>query len=569
MKSWLPILRWLPDYQVAWLPADLMAGANVWAVLIPLALAYAGIVGVEPIVGLYTVPLAMLGYALFGGSRQFVVGPDAAVAVLSGGVIAVVAVNGDEYLSLTLALALIVGVLYALCFILKMGWIADLIPEPVIKGFIEGVVWVTIVKQLPALLGLELATSPEGFFGRTAQLVAALPTLHVPTAAVGGASLAALLLLRRFAPRAPGALLVLVAAIALVALLGLDGAGVAVLGKIEADMAFALPTGLTLEQIVALAPGALAIVVLGYTKSLGPLKRAAEHSGEQFDPDQELLAIGAANVAAGLGGYPVAGSLTATAVSIDAGSKTQIASLSAGVLSVLTIMFLLPLMADLALTSLAAIIIVTLAGLSDLGYFRKLWRLRRIESAIGASALLGVLLFDVMTGVVIGVVLALFTLAYHIHKPTTAIVGRIPSGAFVDVDEHPAARQIPGMLIWRQYAPLVFLNARGLANQLRGLAQGREDLRVVVVDATASSGIDSSAAHALVAARKDLGAANIDVWVVNPRRKGWTLLVAELEATGAPLPPVFDSLSDAVIHFEQAAGDRTAGVRQSTRRDST
>jgi len=164
MRNWMPIMEWLPAYQRSWLRRDLIAGATVWAVLVPLALAYAGIIGVYPVVGLYTVPLALLGYAIFGGSRLLVIGPDAAVAVLSAATVASV-VAGDDHLALTIALALIVGVIYVLFFLLKMGWIADLIPDPVLKGFIEGVVWVTILNQLPALLGLDLEGALLGFFG--------------------------------------------------------------------------------------------------------------------------------------------------------------------------------------------------------------------------------------------------------------------------------------------------------------------------------------------------------------------------------------------------------------------
>jgi MFS superfamily sulfate permease-like transporter len=192
-----------------------------------------------------------------------------------------------------------------------------------------------------------------------------------------------------------------------------------------------------------------------------------------------------------------------------------------------------------------------MAGLSDLGYFRKLWRINRAEFFIGLAAFLGVLLFDVVTGVTIGVVLALFKLAHNIHDPTTTLVGRTPSGTFVDINEHPDAREIPGMMIGRYYAPLVFLNARVLSHKLRVLARSREGLRVVVVDASASQGIDSSAVNAVAAARDDLLAEGIDVWVVNPRKTGWELVVAALQERGAAVPPVFESLADAVAEFEQ------------------
>ena len=552
MRDWMPILRWLPEYQWSWLSRDLIAGATVWAVLVPLGLAYAGIVGVNPVVGLYTLPLALLAYAVFGGSRLLAVGPDAAVAVLSGSIVAAYAL-GDEVLAMTIAMALIVGVIYVLFFFLKLGWIADLLPDPVLKGFIEGVVWVTILKQLPALLGLELAGAPKGFIPQVVVVAQALPQVHVPTAVAGVASVIALIIIRRFTPRLPGPLIVLVASIALIGLLELDQGGIAVLGQVAGGLsALGLPSGLDSRQIISLLPGALAIVVLGYTKSMGALKRAAEHSGEQIDPDRELLAIGASNIGAGLGGgYAVAGSLTATAVGINSGGKSQIGNLFAGILSLLTILFLLPLFASLPYFCLAAIVLVAIGGLSDLAYFRRLWAIQRYEVAIGMVTFFGVLAFDVSTGVTIGVVMALFTLAHHIHDPTTAVVGRTRSGGFVDIDDHPDAEEIPGMLIWHQYAPLVFLNARILSNKLRRLALGRKDIRVVLLDATASSGIDSSAVSAFIAASNDLAAEGIALWVSNVRDDSWETVVAAMTAAGAEIPRSFDSATDAIAHYEQ------------------
>jgi MFS superfamily sulfate permease-like transporter len=241
-------------------------------------------------------------------------------------------------------------------------------------------------------------------------------------------------------------------------------------------------------------------------------------------------------------------------VRIDTGGSTQVGNLFAGLLGVLTILFLLPALAHVALATLAAIVIVALAGMSDLGYFRRLWSVRRWEFAVGVAALAGVLAFDILPGVMIGLALALFKLAHDIHSPAVAVVGRTPSGAFVDVDQHSGAAEVPGMLILRQYAPLVFLNARVLSNEMKRLALGREGLRVVVLDATASSGIDSTAAEAFRAAREELAGAGIELWVVNVREKGWKMVVAALDAAGATIPPTFESLAEAVSRFEPGPG---------------
>ncbi len=555
MRDIAPIFEWLPAYRREWLARDLVAGAAAWAVLVPLGLAYAGILGVDPVIGLYTLPLPLVAYAVFGRSRLFVVGPDAAVVVLASATLTAVAAGGDR-LSLLLPLTLLVGAVYLAFFLLRFGWIADVVPDPVLKGFVEGAIWVTILMQIPALLGLDVEMPARGFLVKLAAIVRALPQTHRTTALVAVASLAALWMLRRFARRVPGPLVVLAAAIAAAWLLGLDRAGVAVVGRAGAGGAhLGLPRGLDLGRLVDLVPGALAIVVLGYTKSLGALKKAheADPKGGPLDPDQELLALGAANVAAGVGGgYVVAGSYAATAVRIDAGGRTQVASLLAAVLAALTALLLVPILAVLPYATLAAIVVVALAGMSDLGYLRRLWTVRRYEAVVGLAAFAGVLAFDIMPGVLIGLVLALFKLAHGIHDPVVAAVGRTPTGAFVDLDQRGKAAEIPGMLIVRCYAPIVFLNARVLMGRMKGLVAERQDLRVVVIDATASSGIDSTAADAFRAARDEFAAAGVALWVVNVREEGWRMVVAALDASGVPAPPAFDSLGEAVARFEES-----------------
>ncbi len=560
MRNRLAISEWLPKYQRAWLRADLVAGATVWAVLIPTALAYAGLVGVDPVVGLYTVPLALLAYAIFGGSRLLVVGPDAAVAVLSGATVAAVVV-GENHLELAIELALLVGVLYVLFYLLRLGWVADLIPDPILKGVVEGLVWVTILKQVTKLFGLELEGEATMFVPKLIEIFGALPETHVTTAIVGVLSIVALLLTPKFAPRLPASLVVLVVSIVLVGALGLAQRGVAVLGETSGGLAgLGFPTGLDAGQIVDLLPGALAVVVLGFTLSIATAKRAAEKTGERIDPDRELLAIGASNLGAGFsGGYAVTGTMSKTAVAMESGGKTQIGNLFTGFLGILTILFLVPFFASLADATLAALVIVVMVEVSDVGYFRALWRVSRLECVLGVAAFAGVLAYGVLPGVMIGVALALVVIAEHICRPPTAAVGRTPTGAFLDVDDHDDAQEIPGMLIWRQYAPLVFLNSRNLSNQLRALVQDRKNIRTIVLDSSAVSGVDSTAISAFTAARDDLAAAGIALWVVNIRDVAWNRITAALANAGAPIPQRFDSLADAVASFEQSAAEVVEG----------
>ncbi len=553
MQIRLAIAQWLPQYKLAWLKADLMSGANVWAVLIPTGLAYAGLVGVDPLVGLYCVPAALLGYAIFGGSRLLVVGPDASVAILSGGVIAAVGV-GSNNLQLAIILSILVGIVYVGFAFLRLGWVSDLIPDPVLKGFVEGLVWVTILKQVVKLLGLEIDGEAKRFLPKLYEIIQALPQAHIVTAAVGIFSLLSLFLINRFFHRLPSAFIVLLASIVLVGLFGLDHQGVAVVDvtkggipEIEGSI------GSHLGQIVDMLPGAVAIVVIGFTLSIAAAKRAAEKTGERIDPNQELFAVGVANFGSGgMGGYPIAGTLSKTAVAMESGGRSQLGNVFTGLLGVLTILFLVPFLGMLAYATLAALVIVVMLEVSDLPYFLRLWRVRRQECVIGAFAFAGVLAYGALPGVMIGAFLALVVLADHISRPPTITIGRTQNGDFTSLEDEQGARPIPGMVIWRQYAPLVFLNARRLSNDIRSRVEEQEGISVVLLDGMATSGVDATGTSAFLALRDDLAKDGVTLWVANVRNASWNRIVAALSATDTPIPPYFNSLADAVDEFEKS-----------------
>ncbi|MCP5032992.1 MAG: SulP family inorganic anion transporter [Actinomycetia bacterium] len=548
MRLDVPLVRWVSSYRRQWLRTDLVAGATVWAVLIPSALAYAVIVGVEPIVGLYTVPLAIVGYAIFGGSKLLVVGPDAAISVLAASTVAAVS-TGDDYLELTIALTLLVGVLYVALYLLRMGWAADLVPDPVLKGFIQGLVWVTILDQIPKLVGVELVDPPSDFWRRFVDIAGELGSLQTETAVLGVISLVALFGLKRMIPALPGPLVVVAATIALVALVGLGDEGVAVVGEPSgAVLELGLPSGLELDQLVDLVPGALAIVVLGFTESMGAAKAAAQKTGERLDPGQELLAIGTSNLGAGLsGGFVVTGALSKTSVAIASGGRTQVGNLFAAVLGVLTIVVLRPLFEHLALTALAAIIVFAMAGMINASYFTLLWRLSRVEFLVALVAFLGVLTFGVLQGVVIAVVLSLVILVHHIGDPPSSVLGRTPTGSWQDIERSEEAEQLEGVLVWRQEAPLIFLNARRLVDRLRHLIS--DDIRVVVVDASVVSAVDTTGITAFMDLGDELRSRQIKLWIAHPLLRTWAKAQAQAGAGERPLPHLADSVDDAVAEL--------------------
>ena len=553
MRWQIPIVGWLASYDRAWLRADVVAGATVWAVLIPSALAYAVIVGVEPIVGLYTVPLALVGYAVFGGSRLLVVGPDAAISVLAASTVASVTA-GDDYLELTITLALLVGAINLVLAVARMGWVADLVPDPVLQGFIQGLVWVTILDQVPKLLGLDVVDPPSDFWRRAVAIAGEVGELQAETAVVGVASLIGLFALRRLVPSIPGPLVVLGVTIALVAVVGLADDGVAVVGEpTGALFDVGLPSGVGIGQIGDLLPGALAIVVLGFTESMGAAKSAAQKYGERLDPDQELLALGASNLGAGIsGGYVVTGALSKTSVAIASGGRSQVGNLVAAVLGVLTIILLRPLFENLALTVLAAIVVFAMAGMIDATSVALLWRLSRREFVVALVAFLGVLTFGVLPGVVIAVVLSLVILVLHVGDPPSSVLGRTPDGHWRDVEREPDATQLDRVLVWRQEAPLVFLNARRLFDRLRDLIT--DDIEVVVVDASVVSGVDTTGISAFMDLSDELRARGVELWVAHPLVRTWAKAEAQAAAEDRRLPGLVTSIDEAVAEYRSRTG---------------
>jgi high affinity sulfate transporter 1 len=499
LRDLVPMLGWLRDYQAAWLRRDLVAGVTVWAVMVPTALAYTGIAGVHPVVGLYTVPLALLAYAVFGTSRALVVGPDSATALLSAHTIGALVSQGSAgYLPLTSALALAVGVVFLALGLLRMGWVANFISQPVMKGFIQGLALVTMMTQLPKLFGV--AGVHGEFFERLWALARELPTTSPATLAVGLGSLTLLYALARYVPRLPAAFTSVVVSIVAVSVFALDEKGVAVVGSVAAGLpSLGLPDVGTAD-ISAILQGAFAIVLLNYTESLGAAKAAAERTGGVINPDQELIGLGAANLGAGLSsGFVVAGSLSQSAVSMGAGGKTQLAAVFHAALIVLTLLVLIPLFENLPYAVLGAIVIKAMVGMLDLRYFLRLRRQSVAESNIALAAFLGVLVAGVLPGVAVGVVLSILALIYRVSFPTSAALGRLGgSDVYRDTRLHAEAETLPGLLVFRFDAAAFFSNADHFAASLeQHMAEAEEPVAAVLVDAESMTFLDATAAEML------------------------------------------------------------------------
>jgi high affinity sulfate transporter 1 len=499
-KSLLPALGWLSLYRRDWLLPDILAGLALWAVMVPEGMAYSGIVGVPPIMGLYTIIPPLIAYALIGTSRLLVVGPDTATGLISALSVGAVAAQGTaEFNTLTSTLAILIGVFFLLFGTLRMGWVAAFIPTPVMRGFIEGLVWVTIIGQVPHLLGI--GGMSGNFFTKLWFVLQHLADAALAPVLTGILSLALMLSLRRLAPSVPAALVVLVVATIVVRVFGGEAVGVDVVGNLPSGMPrFEVPN-LDLTTLQELAPAALAIVLVGYAEALGAAKAAAVQVGDNIDPNQELLAHGPANILSGLfGGFLAVGSLSKTSVAMAAGARTQVANIVAALLCLLTLILLTPLFRGVPHPALAAIVIAAMLHLSKLGYLRELFARSRLEFAVAAIVVAGELTLGVLEGIALGVVLSLLLLIYQTSHPHGAVVGQLPgTEAYRDIRRHPEALTFPGLLIWRAGGDLFFASIGHFKEGLKAtLAESHEPTTQVLLDADSVNFIDTSACDALL-----------------------------------------------------------------------
>jgi SulP family sulfate permease len=506
VRKLLPILGWLPAYRGAWLLPDVLAGLALWAVMVPEGMAYSGIVGVPPIVGLYTIVPPLIAYALLGSSRLLVVGPDTATGLISALTVgAIVAQGSAEFSTLTSTLAVLIGAFFLLFGVLRMGWVAAFIPTPVMRGFIEGLVCVTIIGQVPHLLGI--SGTSGNFFSKLWFVLQHLRDASLAPVLTGLLSLAAMQLLRHLAPRVPAALVVAVAATILVGVFGGEAAGVSVVGELPSGLPRLTLPNLDPVVLQQLAPGALAIVLVGYAEALGGAKAAALQSGGTIDPNQELVAHGPANILSGLfGGFLVVGSLSKTSVAMSAGARTQLANLVAAVFCFLTLILLTPLFRGMPHPALGAIVIAAMLHLSKPGYLRELFIRSRWEFAITAVVFTGELTLGVLQGIALGVVLSLILVIYRTTHPQGAVLGQLPGEeAYRDVERHPEAITFPGLLIWRPGGDLFFASIGHVGEGVKAaLAATRPPARHVLLDAGSVNLIDTTALDALLNAIKEL-----------------------------------------------------------------
>jgi high affinity sulfate transporter 1 len=554
LKKYIPILDWLPHYKPEWLRFDIIAALSVWALLVPQGIAYASIAGVPAQYGLYAALGALLGYALFGTSGQVITGPSAAIAAVSASVIALWATAGSsEWIAYTAALAITAGLVYLLLGWFKMGWISHFLSGAVLGGFVFGFGVGLIVDQTPKILGVPKAAG--SYFQVLIGSIKALPETSIPTLIVGVSSIILLLLMRRFLPKWPRTIIVVVLGIVVSSLLGLTNYGVSIVGTVPTGLPSIVWPSFPPVSLVTLILGSLAVIFIGFSESLAAAKEEGSKYDYEIDASQEMVAQGMANSAAGLlGGFAVEGSLSKTTVADLAGQKTQLASLFCAGLILITILFLAEFFTTLPQAVLGAVVIDAGISLVKIQEYQH-YRLNRRDFAAFLATAMVVFFIGVLAGVVAGILLSLLLL---IVSASTTPVRRMAfdkeNNVYVHAEHHPEAELPPGIVVVGIHGPLFFADADNFRKSVMEMVE-EDRPHSVVIDLSAVNMLDMDGDKILTKLTRELGKKNVQVLLVNVGSDNLELMrkTGTLEEIGSQ--NIYRTVRAAVSAARKAAGE--------------
>jgi SulP family sulfate permease len=512
LEKYVPLIGWIITYQRAWLRDDLVSGVVVGAIMVPVAMAYAQMAGVPPQAGLYSAIVGMALYAIFATSHHLKITTSSTMAIMSIAVVAPLAGgNAATFMALTSALAITVGIMMIVLAFMKLGFISDFLAKSVMTGYIFGVAMLIAMSQLPKVFGVPGGSGT--FFQQLGQFIVNLPQTNPYALALGVGTIALVLVIKRYKPLIPGALVALVLGTAIAGIFQLSTTqNVSVVGDIPTGMPSLTIPIISLDAIPLLIAGAAGMVFLAVGETLGTGRAYAAKYHYEVNADQELLAMGAANVGSGLfQGITIDMSLSNTASGEAAGERTQLASLvSAGVI-LAVVVFLAPLLRNLPSAVLGGIVLSSILGLFNFEEFKRYYAQRKTDFVLACTALAGVALSDVMTGLVLAVLLSLVMLLYRASRPYIASMGLRPSGEFGDLDRHPDCQRIPGLVILRLDAPLYFFNANVARTQILAQAAVDPKPQAILLELGASADLDIGTADMLRALCSDLRDTQIDL----------------------------------------------------------
>jgi SulP family sulfate permease len=543
----------LAGYQKDWLRFDVLAGLTTAAVVMPKAMAYAVIAGLPVQAGLYVALVPMLVYALLGTSRPLSVSSTTTLAILTAAQLALAVPDGDpaRLLAAAATLSLLSGVFLLLASALRLGFLANFISDPVLTGFKAGIGLVIIVDQVPKLLGVHI--DKGGFFENVLSLVQHVPDAHGPTLILAAMLLAILFGMERVLPRVPAPLLAVVLGIAAAGMLGLGQMGVALTGPIPAGIPLPSVPDVSFSSLGTLWPGALGIALMSFVESIAAARSFARHGEPRPVPNRELIALGAANLAAGFfHAFPAGGGTSQTAVNATAGARSQMAELVTVAVVLASLLFLSPLISLLPLAALAAVVIVTTLPLIDPADFRSILRIRRTEFVWALIACAGVVLLGTLAGILVAVAISVLTLFYQATNPLVYAVGRKPGTEIYRplTGEHPEDETLPGLLILRTEGRLNFASAPQVGERMWPMVRESRP-RVVILECSAIPDIEYTALRELAAAEKKLRAEGITLWLsaLNPE----AFKVVERSPLGKALghERMFFNLREAVKAYEK------------------
>jgi sulfate permease, SulP family len=539
----VPILGWIRSYDRGWLRGDLVAGIAVAALIVPKNLGYAGIAGIPLQNGLYAAAAGAILYAIFGTSRQISTGPSSGLAAVAASAVAVAGITGIQDVASFVALITVVsGALYLVLAVLKMGWIAQFLSRAVVTGFLFGAAIDVVIGELPKLTGTEVTGSNP--LQELWSWLGSLGDAQLATVLVGGAALVVVFGLRVVAPRVPGALVLVVGGLAASWILDLDARGVALVGEVPRGLpTLQVPEGqLLADHPSTVAVAAVALVLIGFSQTAGDARAFAARHRYRIDINQESIAQGMANVGAGLfQGMPVSTSLSASSLNDHTGARSGLASLTSGVIVLLTLLVLAPVFSALPKAVLGALIIeAVVMGMMDLPEMRRLARVQRFDFWIAVAAIAATLLVGVLAGVMVGIGLSLLWLISVATRPPMPLLGREPgTQVFRELDEHPEDESLPGVVVLRLDGGLFFATSDALEDRIREVALSAPDIGGIVLDCGGMDFIDSQ------------GSAKLRDILELTERAGVTLRLARVKPAVRELlrrDHVLDRIGDDRIH---------------------
>lgn len=550
------MLDWLPHYRRADLPGDLVAGITGAAVLVPQSMAYAQIAHLPPVVGLYASVVPLLVYAVLGRIPQLGMGPLASISILSAvGVAKLAPDTSTEFIALSATLAVIVGVVHLVIGIGRLGFLVRFLSEPVMAGFLGALGVLLIATQLGALTGVPISGTSTRAFEVVRDWLEGLDGASATTTALGVASVVVLLVAKRWR-RLPSALLLIVVSSLAVRVFGLDGHGVAVVGKVPSGLAPPANPPWSLHDVQVLLPTAFAITLISILEAMTLAREFAEEHGYDMNPNEEIAAIGASNVAAGFfQGMVVTSAITRSTILDEAGARTQLSGALSALIVAPLLMFGTGTFQYIPICVLGAVVIVAVLPFIKVREAQRLWRVQRADFWVAMLAFVGTLVLGLEIGVLLAVAISVTLIVYRVSRPHMPELGRLPgSDAFVELSRHPDAETYPGTAIVRVEAALYFTNAEPLANRLRQLEADHPGLRTIVLDASGVNHLDATADHELRKLAARYREQNVRVLFVNVDDDVLDVMNAsgltELVGRGN----FFPTDGDAVAHLDARAG---------------